>query len=113
MHGTVSFAFVEVVVDFTDLAFLCYLLITLKEKKTLGFFIRNNNNKFNNKFYTQYDLYFVNLHACNYTHFGVLAWTLRGHCVATAWTLRGYCVDTACDVRVVHALYARVMLQSL
>ena len=33
MHDTVSFAFVEVVVDFTDLAVLCYLLITLKEKK--------------------------------------------------------------------------------
>ena len=37
MHGTVSFAFVEVVVDFTDLAFLCYLLITLKEKKHWDF----------------------------------------------------------------------------
>ena len=41
-NGTVSFAFVVAVVDFTDLAVLCYLLITLKEKKTLGFFIRNN-----------------------------------------------------------------------
>ena len=37
MHGTVSFAFVEVVVDFTDLAVLCYLLITLKEKKLWDF----------------------------------------------------------------------------
>ena len=32
MHGTVSLAFVEVVVDFTDLAVLCYLLISLKKK---------------------------------------------------------------------------------
>ena len=37
MHGTVSFTFVEVVVDFTDLAVLCYLLITLKEKKPWDF----------------------------------------------------------------------------
>ena len=37
MHGTVSFAFVEVVVDFTDLAVLCYLLITLKGKKPWDF----------------------------------------------------------------------------
>ena len=29
--------FVEVVVDFTDLAVLCYLLITLKEKKPWDF----------------------------------------------------------------------------
>ena len=42
------------------------------------------------------------LHACNYTHFRVFACKVRGHCV-----------DTACNVRVIHALYARVMLQSL
>ena len=38
---------------------------------------------------------------------------LRVRCVDTAWTMRGHWVCTACNVRVVHALYARVMLQSL
>ena len=36
-NSTVSFAFVVVVVDFTDLAVLCYLLITLREKKLWDF----------------------------------------------------------------------------
>ena len=43
INGTVSFVFVVVVVDFTDLAVFCYFLITLKEKKTLGSFIREND----------------------------------------------------------------------
>ena len=34
-------------------------------------------------------------------------------CMDTAWTLCGHCMDAACNVRVVHALYAHVMLQSL
>ena len=38
------------------------------------------------------DVYFVNLHARNYTHFGVLACKMRGHCAATAWTLRVMCM---------------------
>jgi len=38
---------------------------------------------------------------------------LSVRCMDTVWALRGHCVDAACNVRVVHALYARVMLQSL
>ena len=55
----------------------------------------------------------VKLHTCNYTHFCVFACMVRVRCVDTTWQLRGHCVGTACNVRVVHAHYTRVMLQSL
>ena len=36
--------------------------------------------------------YFVSLHACNYTHFGVLVCKMCGHSVDTVWLLHGHCV---------------------
>ena len=53
-------------------------------------------------FYTQYHVHCVKQHACNYTHLRVFACKVHGHCM-----------DAVCNVHVVHALYACVMLQSL